>query len=90
MQFLCHLFIVPGLETEPPVMGSHAERGNQSKNKKLHEPKTGKLHQSQQPRQSLGTSLKFLRGDKAIVVEVITANTIGFLSRFQGCFSFYA
>jgi len=63
---------------------------SQFTDKKLYEQRTPKKAQSQQPRQSLGTSLKLLRRDKAIVVEVITANTIGFLSRFQSCFSFYA
>jgi hypothetical protein len=38
-------FFIPGLEAEPPVKGSQAEPGNQL----MHEPKRGKLHQSQQP-----------------------------------------
>jgi hypothetical protein len=45
--------MVTGLEALPPVMVPMQSMGTSQRTKKLDEAKTGKLHQSQQPRRAL-------------------------------------
>lgn len=53
MQFLCHLFLFHDWRQSLHSWVPRQSLGTSQRTKKLHEPKTGKLHQSQQPSHSL-------------------------------------